>query len=101
MLEKIARDIKELQLEVRDLKGSSSNGTIDGGNVSCAIPESLVMPLGLQVEIEELKMELFKDGVSIVVLSAPPGCGKTTLARLLCHDEEVQGITSKYSDVII
>jgi replication-associated recombination protein RarA len=46
-------------------------------------------------------MKLFKDGVSIVVLSAPPGCGKTTLARLLCHDKEVEGIDSKYSDVIM
>ncbi|KAB5547771.1 hypothetical protein DKX38_011177 [Salix brachista] len=97
MPEIIARDTKELQLEGRDLKGSGSNGTIDGGIVSCAIPESMVMPIGLQVEIGELKMELFKDGVSIAVLSDPPGCGKTTLARLLCHGEEVQ---EKFKDNI-
>ncbi|KAB5547770.1 hypothetical protein DKX38_011176 [Salix brachista] len=92
-----ARDTKILRLEIRGLMGSGSNGRIDGRNVSCAIPESLVMPVGLQVELAELKMELFKDGVSIVVLSAPPGCGKTTLAGLLCHDEEVQ---EKFKDNI-
>jgi ATP-dependent Lon protease len=97
----IARDTKEILLEVRGRKGSGSNGTIDGRDVSCAVPESLVNPVGLQVAIGELKMKLFKDGVSIVVLSAPPGCGKTTLARLLCHDKEVEGIDSKYSDVIM
>ncbi|KAJ6378634.1 hypothetical protein OIU78_028791 [Salix suchowensis] len=92
-----ARDTKILRLEIRDLMGSGSNGRIDGRNVSCAIPQSLVMPVGLQEELAELKMELFKDGVSIVVLSAPPGCGKTTLAGLLCHDEEVQ---EKFKDNI-
>ncbi|KAG6768056.1 hypothetical protein POTOM_026953 [Populus tomentosa] len=51
----------------------------------------------VEVAMGELKMKLFKDGVSIVVLSAPPGCGKTTLARLLCHDKEVE---EKFKDNI-
>ncbi|CAK7339409.1 unnamed protein product [Dovyalis caffra] len=92
-----ARDTKEILLEVRG-RGPSSNGKIDGRNVSCAIPNSLVDPVGLaQVALRELKMELFKEGVSIVVLSAPPGCGKTTLAGLLCHDKEIQ---EKFKDNI-
>ncbi|KAH8498554.1 hypothetical protein H0E87_017465 [Populus deltoides] len=37
------------------------------------------------VALGEFKMELFKDGMSIAVLSAPPGCGKTTSAKLPCH----------------
>jgi superfamily II DNA or RNA helicase len=41
--------------------------------------------VGLQVALGEFKMELFKDGMSIAVLSAPPGCGKTTSAKLPCH----------------
>jgi hypothetical protein len=47
--------------------------------------QSLVNAVGLQVALGELKMELFKDGMSIAVLSAPPGCRKTTSAKLLCH----------------
>lgn len=97
MLAQIARGNREILVEVRGRKGSGSNGTIDGLNVSCAVPESLVNPVGLQVAMGELKMKLFKDGVSIVVLSAPPGCGKTTLARLLCHDKEVE---EKFKDNI-
>jgi hypothetical protein len=44
--------------------------------------QSLVNAVGLQVALGELKMELFKDGMSIAVLS---GCRKTTSAKLLCH----------------
>ncbi|KAL3583699.1 hypothetical protein D5086_014760 [Populus alba] len=38
----IARGNREILVEVRSRKGPGSNGTIDGLNVSCAVPESLV-----------------------------------------------------------
>ncbi|GAV88471.1 NB-ARC domain-containing protein/RPW8 domain-containing protein [Cephalotus follicularis] len=47
--------------------------------------------VGLDLPLMELKMDLFKDGASVIVLSAPGGCGKTTLAKMLFADEEVQG----------
>ncbi|CAN1123329.1 Probable disease resistance protein At5g66900 [Linum perenne] len=54
------------------------------------VPEAIRNPVGFQVPLGELKMELFKDDTSILVLSAPPGCGKTTLAKLFCNDNDVK-----------
>ncbi|CAN1759346.1 Probable disease resistance protein At5g66900 [Linum perenne] len=54
------------------------------------VPEAIPNPVGFQVPLGELKMELFKDDTSILVLSAPPGCGKTTLAKLFCNDNDVK-----------
>lgn len=97
-----ARDGKETLLEVKnlrmDLKQLALNGksrrvhNVNGYNAPLVLPEPPVNPVGLEVSLGELKMELFNDKTSVVVLSAPPGCGKTTLAKLLCHDKEVKGI---------
>lgn len=38
----------------------------------------------------EVKTKLLND--DDLVVSAPPGCGKTTLATQLCHDEEIKGM---------
>ncbi|CAN1221234.1 Probable disease resistance protein At5g66900 [Linum grandiflorum] len=56
------------------------------------VPDPPANPVGLDIPLGELKMEVFKDETSLVVLSAPPGCGKTTLARLFCNDKQVQEI---------
>ncbi|EEF40015.1 Disease resistance protein ADR1, putative [Ricinus communis] len=95
-----ARDGKEALLEMKDLRmdlkrlGLNANNkrahSVNGYSPPLVIPEPPTNPVGLKVPLEELKMELFNDGASIVVLSAPPGCGKTTLAKLLCHDEQVK-----------
>uniref|UniRef100_A0A5B6YTU2 RPW8 domain-containing protein n=1 Tax=Davidia involucrata TaxID=16924 RepID=A0A5B6YTU2_DAVIN len=59
---------------------------------SCEVPGVSDFIVGLDVPLKELKMELLRDGVPVVVLSAPGGCGKTTLAKMLCHDHEIEGI---------
>ncbi|CAA2963296.1 Hypothetical predicted protein [Olea europaea subsp. europaea] len=46
--------------------------------------------VGYDVQLRELKAMLLKDGVPIVVLSTPGGSGKTTLAKLLCNDDEIK-----------
>ncbi|KAL6280683.1 hypothetical protein ACE6H2_017564 [Prunus campanulata] len=48
--------------------------------------------VGLDVLLRELKRELLKDEVSGLVLTGPRGCGKTTLAKNFCQDEEVKDI---------
>ncbi|KAK9948822.1 hypothetical protein M0R45_004383 [Rubus argutus] len=55
------------------------------------VPELPRFTVGLDTHLNELKMKLLKDGVSMLVLTAPGGCGKTTLANMLYHDQDVKG----------
>ncbi|KAL6196933.1 hypothetical protein ACLB2K_032546 [Fragaria x ananassa] len=46
----------------------------------------------MDAPLKDLKEKLLcDDGVSMLVLTAPGGCGKTTLATMFCKDEEVKG----------
>uniref|UniRef100_A0A7N0T9P6 RPW8 domain-containing protein n=1 Tax=Kalanchoe fedtschenkoi TaxID=63787 RepID=A0A7N0T9P6_KALFE len=51
--------------------------------------------VGLEEPLRELKIKLLKDTETMYVLCAPGGCGKTTLAKILCHDLEIKGIFDK------
>ncbi|XP_062018524.1 probable disease resistance protein At5g66900 [Rosa rugosa] len=52
------------------------------------LPQHIV---GLDTPLMELKKMLLTDhGVSMLVLTAPGGCGKTTLATMFCEDEQVK-----------
>lgn len=101
------RDIKEVLYNVEQLAGEVSrlrskevsdreNGTFSQVAVvgSCEPPKPRGEVVGLDVPLTELKMKLFKDGVSVIVVSAQGGSGKTTLVQELCRDEEVKGIIS-------
>ncbi|KAL6273781.1 hypothetical protein ACE6H2_024473 [Prunus campanulata] len=59
-----------------------------------AAPELPLLVVGLDSPLKELKRKLLnlKDGVSMLVLTAPGGCGKTTLATTFCQDQEVKDI---------
>ncbi|XP_062010912.1 probable disease resistance protein At5g66900 [Rosa rugosa] len=56
----------------------------------CALPELPEFPVGIDEPLSELKMKLLKNGVSRLVLTAPGGCGKTTLATKFCQDKQVK-----------
>ncbi|KAI3777086.1 hypothetical protein L1987_46880 [Smallanthus sonchifolius] len=58
-------------------------------------PNVLGLPdviVGLNFHLKELKRVLLKEDNQVVTVSAPGGCGKTTLAKMLCHDDEIKGI---------
>ena len=57
----------------------------------CSVPKLDKVVVGLDWPLMELKKRLLDDVVVNLVVSAPPGCGKTTLATQLCHDADVIG----------
>ncbi|XP_013611364.1 PREDICTED: probable disease resistance protein At5g66900 isoform X3 [Brassica oleracea var. oleracea] len=57
----------------------------------CSVPKLNKAPVGFAWPLMELKKRLLDDAVVNLVVSAPPGCGKTTLATQLCHDADVKG----------
>ncbi|XP_062014526.1 probable disease resistance protein At5g66900 [Rosa rugosa] len=57
----------------------------------CAVPELPEVIVGLEAPLKDLKTNLLgNDGFSMLVLTAPGGCGKTTLATNFCKDQEVK-----------
>ncbi|CAB4287485.1 unnamed protein product [Prunus armeniaca] len=102
------RDVKENSVSVRSIKKDLSRiepmlSRIESSLVLqnqarteawCAAPELPLLVVGLDFPLKELKRKLLnlKDGVSMLVLTAPGGCGKTTLATTFCQDQEVKDI---------
>ncbi|KAK9285365.1 hypothetical protein L1049_024556 [Liquidambar formosana] len=87
--------VKSINAKVdRLLLGEQKGGSYNpiGLLGSCGVPEPPALTVGLDLPLKELKMWLFSDGPQVLVLSAPGGCGKTTLAKKLCQDKEVKGI---------
>ncbi|CAK9185435.1 unnamed protein product [Ilex paraguariensis] len=100
----MARDSKKILVGVNDndqkldrilsiLKnGVGGSRYSNGVSGSCTVPGVPHFIVGLDVPLQELKVMLLKDEVSVVVLSAPGGCGKTTLAKMLGRDDEIKAI---------
>ncbi|XP_060194784.1 probable disease resistance protein At5g66900 isoform X2 [Lycium barbarum] len=51
------------------------------------VPDSV---FGFEVPLQELKLKLFDEKDQVVVLSAPAGCGKTTLAAMVCQQDDIK-----------
>ena len=64
------------------------------GILLCAVPRPPDFTLGLDMPLKELKTLLLKKEVPLLLLTALGGCGKTTLVKMLCSDEEIKGTSS-------
>ncbi|KAM5576364.1 hypothetical protein ABKV19_007300 [Rosa sericea] len=91
------RDMKVMLVEVKQMKaavnrieqGMKRLNQKELGWAAARKPPSFTV--GLEAPLRELKVKLLKDNdVSVLLLTAPGGCGKTTLAQMFCHDKEVQ-----------
>lgn len=58
----------------------------------CSAPKLDKVLVGLDWPLMEVKKRLLDDSVVSLVVSAPPGCGKTTLVTQLCNDPEIKGM---------
>jgi hypothetical protein len=59
--------------------------------LSCAVSKPPKFTVGLDLPMKELKTLLLKEEVQLLLLTAPGGCGKTTLVQMLCQDEQIKG----------
>ncbi|XP_016553925.1 probable disease resistance protein At5g66900 [Capsicum annuum] len=64
----------------------SSNGFLGWSDVP-PIPDFVV---GFQVPRQDLKLKLLQEKDQVLVLSAPPGCGKSTLAAVVCQEDDIK-----------
>ncbi|PON34600.1 Powdery mildew resistance protein [Parasponia andersonii] len=88
-----------IKLDEMDARRSSraeiSNGLVprqvevelEGGWEVPQVPDFTV---GLDKPLNDLKVELLKGDRSVLVVTAPGGCGKTTLAKKLCLDADIR-----------
>ncbi|KAK1373586.1 RPW8 domain-containing protein [Heracleum sosnowskyi] len=108
-IRQVSKGVSDLSVKLDVVKKEILHGIlekIDSMSVSCSssgssrryigsayvgeIPE---LVLGLDLPLKELKVMLQKDNdvlPTVVVLSAPPGCGKTTLANMVCVDSTIK-----------
>ncbi|MFS7954527.1 putative P-loop containing nucleoside triphosphate hydrolase [Helianthus anomalus] len=56
------------------------------------VPEHIV---GFNWHLGELKLRVRENGTRVLVVSGPAGCLKTTLVKLLCHDNQIKGTYSR------
>ncbi|MFS7974019.1 putative powdery mildew resistance protein, RPW8 [Helianthus anomalus] len=71
---------------------STVSNQAGGFSSSFGVPELRDFIVGLDAHLQELKRILLNDTNQVLTVSAPGGCGKTTLAKMLCHDNEIKGI---------
>ncbi|KAL7231856.1 hypothetical protein ACSBR2_009977 [Camellia fascicularis] len=58
----------------------------------CEVPGVPNFVVGFEEPLQELKTMVLEGGEQVVAISATGGCGKSTLAKMLCHDKEIKGI---------
>ncbi|KAM1091159.1 probable disease resistance protein At5g66900 isoform X1 [Malus sylvestris] len=87
-----------LKLVQTDANLVAQNQNQDLVTTWCAVPDLPSNTLKLDAPLAGMKMKLLRDDArSMLVLTAPPGCGKTTLANMFCHDPQVK---AKFKDNI-
>ncbi|XP_024185841.1 uncharacterized protein LOC112190622 isoform X1 [Rosa chinensis] len=109
VLQDTAREVKEIAATLKNVEASVENILIVIQNqpgeskawMTTEVPELPGNTVGLDTHVKELNMKLVKDGGSMLVITAPGGSGKTTLAKMLYHDDQVKdgAFSTKWHDM--
>ncbi|KAG6729320.1 hypothetical protein I3842_01G022100 [Carya illinoinensis] len=81
--------VTEISKRVNATESSIDQGEGEGSSYSRT---SSIRSDSLKNRNFELKMHLLKKELNMLAVTAPPGCGKTTLVKMPCHDEQIKGI---------
>ena len=88
-----ARNGLEIRRIVSDMsQRMDSIRSVETPKVSFAVREPPDFTVGFDMPMKELKTLLLKEEVQLLLLTAPGGCGKTTLVQMLCQDKEIKRI---------
>nr|POF20208.1 putative disease resistance protein [Quercus suber] len=68
------------------------DSVVDRKGVPCTVRDPPDFTVGLDMPMKELKTLLLKEEVQLLLLTAPGGCGKTTLVQMLCQDDQIRGM---------
>ncbi|KAI6700098.1 hypothetical protein NL676_014422 [Syzygium grande] len=97
-------NVKGIREDVKKLLSAASNsaahqsGLETMGNLAVPAAPHFIVGLEMEASLSKLKEKLLKEGVSVIVVTAPGGCGKTTLLKKLCHEVAIEG---KFEDKIM
>ena len=86
---------KALNLVLKHVESQNSDMKKKYGTQVCAVPKPGDYIVGFDLHLKELKRELLKEEVSVLIVTALGGCGKTTLVKMLGWDEEIIGTFSQ------
>ena len=85
------RDIFQILEQLKSIREEMKSPIMKIHGLSCSVPGPLDFTVGLDKPLKVLKMQLLKEKQQQqLVLTAPGGCGKTTLVKMLCQDEQIQ-----------
>ncbi|GFQ06564.1 probable disease resistance protein at5g66910 [Phtheirospermum japonicum] len=90
------RETKKVSVGVNQIAAQLERSVIGGPSSNrfagwCSAPGPPDFVVGLENPLEDVRGKLLEDGGNVLVVSAPGGCGKTTLAKKVCHDETIRG----------
>ena len=72
------------------------DSVVDRQRVLCTVRDPPDFTVGLDMPMKELKTLLLKEEVQLLLLTAPGGCGKTTLVQMLCQDDQIRGTSISF-----
>ncbi|KAF8012524.1 hypothetical protein BT93_I0627 [Corymbia citriodora subsp. variegata] len=98
MIRKDVREVKDLLTTVLSSSVALQSGLEALDNLSVPAAPDFIVGSEVKASLSLLRERLLEEGASVTIVTAPGGCGKTTLLKKLCHDAAIEG---KFKDNIM